>query len=86
MEHIVKLNIDKWQLFEMLCRELDMDFVLDTETKYYIRNGQVCVMENGVEHVYDDRANLFVSLRNLLVHMSVNSECRSEKHIFNYEY
>ena len=86
MEHIVKLNIDEWQLFEMLCKELDMDFVLDTERKFYIKNGQVYSMENGAEKVYDDRANLFVALRNLLVHMSVNSECRSEKHIFNYEH
>lgn len=86
MEHIVKLNIDEWQLFEMLCKELHMGFVLDTERKFYIKNGQVCSMENGAEKVYDDRANLFVSLRNTLVQMSPNSECRSEKHIFNYEY
>lgn len=86
MKHTITINIDKWQLFEILCKELDMDFVLDTERKFYIKNGQVCSMENGAEKVYDDRANLFVSLRNTLVHMSINSECRSEKHIFDYEY
>ena len=86
MEHIVKLKIDGGQLFEILCKELYMDFVPDTERKFYIKNGQVCCMENGAGKVYDGRANLFVSLRNTLVHMSVNSECRSEKHIFNYEY
>lgn len=83
---MITIDVDKWKLFEMLCRELDMDFVLDTERKFYIHNGQVYAMENGAEHVYDDRANLFVSLRNTLVQMCPNCECRSEKHIFNYEY
>lgn len=86
MKQMITIDVDKWKLFEMLCRELDMDFVLDTERKFYIHNGQVYAMENGAEHVYDDRANLFVSLRNTLVQMCPNCECRSEKHIFNYEY
>jgi hypothetical protein len=85
MKHTIEINVDEWQLFEMLCKELYMDFVLDTDRKFYIKNGRVCSMENGAEKVYDDRANLFVALRNVLVQMSPNSECRSEKHIFNYE-
>lgn len=66
----------------MLCKELDMDFVLDTGRKFYIENGQVYSMENGAEEVYNDRANLFNALKNTLVHMSVNSEYRSEKTYF----
>ena len=76
----------KYDLIKMLCEELDMDFVLDTERTFYIRNGMVCSSENGGEHIYDERVNLFVALRNLIVYTCPNCECRSEKHIFNYEH
>lgn len=79
MKQMITIDVDKWKLFEMLCRELDMDFVLDTERKFYIHNGQVYAMENGAEHVYDDRANLFVSLRNTLVQMCPNCGAKMKK-------
>lgn len=81
-----ELTDGQLRTWEHFYADIPKRFVLDTERKFYIKNGQVYSMENGAKKVYDDRANLFVALRNTLVQLSPNSECRSEKHIFNYEY
>lgn len=81
-----KIDIDDAEAFRILCRTLHMDFVLDEETDYFVRNDEngvptVYVLNNGHDERFDDRGNLFVALRNVAVNISPNLLFRSADYI-----
>lgn len=64
---IIQADIDEIESFKILCKTLHMDFVLDEDTDYFVREGEFG--ENGVYVTYghdikiDDRGDLFVGGR-----------------------
>lgn len=85
---ICQINIDSDEAFRILCKTLYMDFVLDEDTDFFIRENEdnencVYVTKNGHDELYDDRGDLFVALRNVAVNMFPNTLFRSENYIYN---
>lgn len=87
----IEVDIDEYKLLRLLAQELHMEFALSDNT-YYLRQAaweepQVWeVGKNGTtDRAVDDRAELFVALRNLANALSPNAEFRSESTIYNIE-
>lgn len=87
----IEVDIDEYKLLRLLAKDLHMEFALSDNT-YYIRQNLFCepeVCEKGKngssDRVVDDRAELFVALRNLANAMCPNCEFRSESTIYNIE-
>lgn len=87
----IEVDIDEYKLLRLLAKELHMEFALSDNT-YYLRqtaweDPQVWeVGKNGTsDRVVDDRAELFVALRNLAKAMCPNCEFRSESTIYDIE-
>lgn len=84
---ICQIDIDEIEAFKILCKTLHMDFVLDEDTDYFVREGECG--ENGVyvtdghDIKIDDRGNLFVALRNVAVNIVPNVGFRSADYIYN---
>ena len=85
------VDIDEFDLLRVLAKELHMEFALDDNT-YYIKKAEWGEPEVWVEgkngsndECVDDRAELFVALRNLANAMCPNCEFRSERTIYNIE-
>lgn len=84
---ICQIDIDEIEAFKILCKTLHMDFVLDEDTDYFIREGECG--ENGVyvtdghDIKIDDRGDLFVALRNVVVSIVPNVGFRSADYIYN---
>lgn len=82
------LDIDADEAFRFLCRTLDMDFVLDEDTNFFImedpstEENAVYVSRNGHNEIYDDRGDLFVALRNVAVNMFPNTAFRGADYIY----
>lgn len=84
----MKINIDfdiyADQALEILCKTLDMEFALDDSDAFYIKDcpktGEPAVWLGN--KVYDDRVDLFIALRNLMVCMIPNLEFRSADYIY----
>lgn len=87
MTRYIQIDIDADEAFRLLCRTLDMDFVLDEDTDFlvmedpYTGENAVYVSRNGHEEIYDDRGNLFVDLRNLATDIFPNTAFRSADYI-----
>ena len=76
------------EAFELLLSTLDMRFVMDEDTDYEIRE------DEGVKevwaknashheyHLYDDRGELFVALRNVAVNLYPDLFFRSDSYIY----
>lgn len=81
-----QLDIDEIGAFQLLCRTLDMDFVLDEDTDYFVRkdeNGENGVyIKDGHDTKFDDRGDLFVALRNVAVNIVPNVLFRSADYIY----
>lgn len=73
------------QALEMLCKTLHMDFAFTDDDSFYIKEdpmtGGLAVWRD--EKVYDDRADLFIAIRNLMVCMIPNLSFRSDDYIFD---
>ena len=85
---VLQIDIDSFEAFRILCKTLDMDFVLDEDTDFFVRKddyGENCVyvIKNGHDEKYDDRGDLFVALRNVAVNMFPNVYFRSAEYIYN---
>lgn len=85
-----KIDIDEYEAFRILCKSLAMDFVLDEDTKYFVRenlHGERCVytLDNEKEMLYDDRGDLFVALRNVAVNMFPNVHFRGAEYIYKQQ-
>lgn len=88
----IEVDIDEYKLLRLLAKELHMEFALSDSHTYYLRQTaweepQVWVEgKNGTsDRVVDDRAELFVALRNLAKAMCPNCEFRSESTIYDIE-
>ena len=83
-----KIDIDEYEAFRILCKTLDMSFVLNEDIDFFVRKddcGYNCVyyIKDGHDEIYDDRGDLFVALRNVAVNLFPNLEFRGEKYIYN---
>lgn len=84
---ICNIDINTGESFELLCKVLNMNFVLDEDTKYFIKKNEydenaVYVLDNGKEKCIDDRGDLFVALRNVAVNIFPNTAFRSDDYIY----
>ena len=75
-------QIDDLTAFKTLCRTLYMDFVLDEDTDYYCYGGSVYKMVDGHDEEVDERADLFIALRNVAVNIIPNLSFRSADYIY----
>lgn len=82
VKEIVKVDITAEEAFVILCKRLDMEFVLDEDRDFSVENGMVYETENGNRQEFDDRADLFVSLRNVAACMYPNTYFRGEDYIY----
>lgn len=85
---VCKVDIDSSEAFRILCKSLDMDFVLEDEDFIVKKDEEedenyVYIVKNGKEELYDERGDLFVALRNVAVNMFPNLEFRNESYIYN---
>lgn len=84
-----EIDITSEEAFSILCKTLNMDFVLDEDINVEIRDdndgyGKKVYKQwtNGIYHLYDDRGDLFVALRNVAVNMFPNLLYRSADYIY----
>lgn len=82
-------EVTSTKALEILCETLHMKFALDEDEDFYIQknsDGELSVYkknkETGELELYDDRGNLFVSIRNLVVAMYPNVYFRSDNYIY----
>ena len=85
---VVPVDIDSEEAFRVLCKSLQMGFVLDENTKFFVRKNRlgdngVYYVTNGQERLYDSRGDLFVALRNVAVQLFPNVEFGNEPYIYN---
>lgn len=86
---VCQVDIDAGEAFRILCKTLDMDFVLDEDTNFlvmedpYTKENAVYISRNGHEEIYDDRGNLFVDLRNLATDIFPDTAFRNADYIYN---
>lgn len=73
------------EAFRILCKCLDMDCALDEDANYFIKDGAVCKTVNGEDKVIDDRADLFIALRNVAVNMYPNVLFRNADYIYSLD-
>lgn len=83
---VQEIEIDESQALEILCETLGIkNLVYDVDTDYVIEDidGQKCVcIENGNKPIMvDERAGLFVALRNVMNNMFPNLEFRNADYI-----
>lgn len=94
------IDISFDEALRILCKTLHMDFVLDDEKNYYLKvfdenledfepyYDQPCVCykdKDGVEHVIDDRGNLFAALSTVVVMSYPNVGYRGAPYIYRYD-
>jgi hypothetical protein len=83
----VKIDVSSCQALRILCQTLDMEFVLNEDVDYFVREncyGDNCVYytKDGHDEVYDDRGDLFIALRNVVVNMYPNVSFRNAEYIY----
>ena len=83
-----QIDIDEYEAFRILCKTLDMSFVLNEDIDFFVRkddSGYNCVyyIRDGHDEIYDDRGDLFVALRNVAVNLIPNLEFRGAEYIYN---
>lgn len=83
---IIQADIDEIESFRILCKTLHMDFVLDEDTDYFVREGERgengVYVKNGHDIKIDDRGDLFVALRNVAVNIMPNIGFRNADYIY----
>lgn len=84
---VVNLDIDCDEAFVILCKTLDMEFVLNEDIDFFVRKdsyGDNCVyyIRDGHDEMYDDRGDLFIALRNVAVNIFPNLSFRSADYIY----
>ena len=68
-----------------LCKHLQMEAVLDEDRKFSVVTGPdgiKRVIDDSDGHIYDDRGDLFIALRNVVVQMVPNVYFRSADYIY----
>ena len=84
----MQIDIDSAEAFRILCKTLDMDFVLNEDIDFFVRKdsyGDNCVyyIRDGHDERFDDRGDLFVALRNVVVNMFPNVGFRGDDYIYD---
>lgn len=84
---IVQIDIDSAEAFRLLCKTLDMEFVLDEDTDYFVVKKEfgeefVYLTRNGCDELIDERGQLFIALRNVAVSMFPNVLFRNADYIY----
>ena len=85
MQYNLSIDVDPLKAFEILCKELSMSFVLNEEIDYFVKDGKVWYNEYGYDEVVDDRADLFIALRNVAVNFIPNLLFRNADYIYKSE-
>ena len=85
---VLNIDIECDEAFRILCKTLDMEFVLDEDTEFFIQkdsDGNNCVyqMYMGCGVKVDDRGDLFVALRNVAAQIFHNVYFRNAEYIYN---
>ena len=86
--HVVcAIDIEPKEAFRILCKTLEMDFVLDEDTNYFVvkdnfGDSEVCCTRDGHDETIDDRGDLFIALRNVAEELFPNIGFRG----MTYEY
>ena len=83
MEYKFNIDIDELGAFKILCRSLNMSFVLNEDIDYFIKDGKLWYKERGYDEIVDDRADLFIALRNVAVNIIPNLWFRSADYIYS---
>lgn len=89
MTQYMQIDIHEDAAFRLLCRILNMDFVLDEDAEFLVakdpstEENAVYISRNGHEELYDDRGDLFVALRNVAVNIFPNTAFRNADYIYN---
>lgn len=68
-----------------LCKHLQMEAVLDEDRKFAVvsdEDGIKRVIDEATGNVYDDRGELFIALRNVVVQIVPNVYFRSADYIY----
>lgn len=76
---------DSIQLFNSLCNSLSMGFVCDESFDYFVANGYVWKRVGTEAIMFDDRVDLFISLRNVAVNIVPNTIFRNADYIYRSE-
>lgn len=81
----ITFDLEPKQVLEMFCKTLYMDFAFTDDDSFYIkenpRTGDLAVWYG--DRVYDDRAALFVAIRNLMVCIIPDLSFRRADYIFD---
>ena len=84
---VYQLDIESEEAFRILCKTLDMDFVLYEDIDFFVRESyqgdrRVYYIRDGHDEEYDDRGDLFIALRNVAVNIFPNLTYRSAEYIY----
>lgn len=87
---VINIDIESDEAFVILCKTLQMDFVLDEDIEFFVRQdsfGDNCVyyIKDGHDEKYDERGDLFVALRNVAVQLFPNISFRNANYICKKE-
>lgn len=79
-----EIDISKIEALRILCKTLEMEFVLDEDRKFYVNEvGEVWESISGrSDRHIDDRGDLFIALRNVAVNIVSNVYFRSAPYIY----
>lgn len=83
-EYTIKIKLNEWQALEALCKTLHCESVLDPDKEFKIDKGYVWIKENGEWRKFDERADLYAALRNLICAITPNCEFRGGSDITHY--
>lgn len=83
-----QIDIDHNEAFRILCKTLNMAFVLDEDVDYFVAKehyGGKCVYYtmDGHDECIDSRGDLFIALRNVAVNLFPNVGFRNADYIYN---
>lgn len=78
---ICQLDIEPEEAFRILCKTLNMDFVLNEDIDFFVResyqgDNRVYYINDGHDEEYDGRGDLFAALRQVAVEIFPNVRFR----------
>lgn len=84
---VINIDIESNEAFIILCKTLQMDFVLNENIEFFVRQdsfGDNCVyyIKDGHDEKYDERGDLFIALRNVAVELFPNVSFRNANYIY----
>ena len=85
---VINIDIESGEAFKILCQTLDMEFVLNEDIDFFVRESYQCDKRvyytyNGHDEEYDERGDLFVALRNVAVNIFPNTSFRNAEYVYS---